>query len=132
MRMKAQGTDIVAVSGQTIGPVDVTRQTPWGTPATDPGAVTNNTDVISINRSVLGQMPRGDVRANYIMIGSTWTKDGGDPSTAPIRGTPLLANSTMETFKQKLNCFDCHSGDMLGQGGSGLSHVWGTINALFP
>jgi hypothetical protein len=45
-----------------------------------------------------------------------------------------LANSTMETFVQGGNCFDCHSGDnMLGSpGGGGLSHIWDPIKPLFP
>ena len=134
-RMTAQnnGAEIVAVSPQTIGPVDVTRLNPWGTVATDGAADDVNTAVISINRSVLGQMPAGDVRANYIMVGSTWTKDGKAPAGANVTGTKTLANATMETFKQRLNCLGCHSGEMLGdKDGGGLSHIWGQILPLFP
>lgn len=134
-RMTAQnnGAEIVAANPLTIGPVDVTRQNPWGTLATDGAADDINTAVISINRSVLGQMAAGDVRANYIMIGSTWTKDGKGPAGANVTGTRTLANATMETFKQRLNCFVCHSGDMLGdKDGGGLSHIWGQILPLFP
>ena len=132
-RMKAAGNgDIVAVQGQTIGPGDVTRSNPWGTLATDGAATDNNTNVISINRSILSQMPAADVRSKYIMIGSTWTSDGKGPTGGNVVGTTKLANSTMETFKQSFNCFTCHSGNMLGQGSGGLSHVWGGISPLFP
>ena len=134
-RMMAQqnGAEIVPAPGQTIGPVDVTRQNPWGTPEANAAAAETNTDLVSLNRSVLGQMPAGDVRANYIMIGSTWTIDGKMPSGGNVVGSRILANSTMETFKQKLNCFTCHSGDPLGDAnGGGLSHIWGTIKPLFP
>ena len=134
VRMTSQnnGAEIVANGQQTIGPIDVTRQKPWGTVATDATAADNNTDIISIDRSVIGQIAAGDVRANYIMIGSTWTFDGKPPGTN-IAGSLTLANSTMETFKQKLNCFTCHQGDMLGVSkGGGLSHIWGDIQPLFP
>jgi hypothetical protein len=133
MTAQNNGAEIVAANPLTIGPVDVTRQNPWGTLATDGAADDINTAVISINRSVLGQMAAGDVRANYIMIGSTWTKDGKGPAGANVTGTRTLANATMETFKQRLNCFVCHSGDMLGdKDGGGLSHIWGQIRPLFP
>jgi hypothetical protein len=134
-RMTAQqnGAEILPANGQTIGPVNVTRLNPWGTPAADNAAVETNTDIISINRSVVGQMPAGDVRANYIMIGSTWTSDGKMPVGTNIAGSRTLANSTMETFRQARNCLSCHSGDPLGDSDAGgLSHIWGKIKPLFP
>ena len=80
----------------------------------------------------------GDVRKNYIMIGATWTIDGKRPAGSNEVGTNTLANSTMETFKQNINCFGCHTGPasdpnvMLGDAnGGGLSHIWGKINPLF-
>ncbi|MCP3402240.1 hypothetical protein [Bradyrhizobium sp. CCGB20] len=134
-RMTVDGNGDIVASGAngTIGAVDVTRANAWGTPLTDTAAVANNTNLISINRSILGQMPAGDVRSKYIMIGSTWTSDGKAPAGANVVGTKTLANSTMETFKQNLNCLSCHRGDMLGtSSGGGLSHVWGLITPLFP
>jgi hypothetical protein len=124
----------VAEPGKTIGPVEVTRLNPWGTLPNDAAFVQNNTDVISINKSIIGKLAAGDVRKNYIMIGSTWTKDGGMPSGGNVTGTTKLANSTMETFKQRINCFVCHSGSALGGpgGGEGLSHIWDVIKPLFP
>jgi hypothetical protein len=123
-RMKAVGANIVASSGQTIGPVDVTRTHPWGTFAED---TDNNTDIISLNRDVRSQLPGGDVRANYILTGAEWT-DGTVPNDANnTAGTPLMANSTMETFHQNSDCFFCHRGGML----TGLSHIWGNMEPLF-
>jgi hypothetical protein len=74
------------------------------------------------------------------MIGAIWT-DGNpptidaDPPIAPSnhRGTPTVANSTMETFQPNSNCFGCHIGSMLGtSAGRGLSHIYGQITPLFP
>ncbi|MEA2900012.1 MAG: hypothetical protein QOJ84_5627 [Bradyrhizobium sp.] len=128
MRVEPLTNDIVARPTKTIGPVNVTRINPWGKPST-PDAAGNNTDIISINASVLGQLAAGDTRKNYIMVGATWT-DGSPPAPDNQRGSTILANATMETFKQRLNCFGCHSGDasdML----SNLSHIW-DMKPLFP
>ncbi|QPF83212.1 hypothetical protein IC762_26325 [Bradyrhizobium genosp. L] len=123
-RMRASGANIVAVPNQTIGPVDVTRQNPWGTFAQD---TDNNTDIVSLNSNVRSQLAGGDVRANYILTGVEWT-DGNAPDDATnTRGTPLMANSTMETFNQTRDCFFCHRGGMLG----GLSHIWDNMDPLF-
>lgn len=109
----------------TISPSDTLRENPWGTPGTGKGSNTGlNTDVISINNSVLSQLLAGDIRKNYFMVGSTWT-NGQNPSNpkTPQLGTNVLANSTMETYQQPNNCFVCHQGSgMLG----GLSHIYGT------
>jgi len=132
-RMKATGNQIVAVPGQTIGPTNVMRVNPWGTAASDAGFTTNNTDIISINRSVTTQLANTDIRKNYIQTGSTWVLSGQNPSVGVITGTPAMSNTTMETFVQGGNCFDCHSDPtMLGtSGGGGLSHVWGPSLPLF-
>jgi hypothetical protein len=136
----ANNQAIVAINAPpTIGPIDVTRQNPWGSLPADSTVTQKNTDVISINQSVLGQMAAADIRKNYIMIGATWTKDGKLPIKSNEAGTTTLANSTMETFMQRLNCFGCHTGlatdpnAMLGDSnGGGLSHIWGKIKPLFP
>jgi hypothetical protein len=120
---------IVASGNATIGPVDVTRLNAWGS---DPTAAETNTAVISINRSIIDQLAAGDVRKNYIMIGSIWT-DGTSPVGNNLLGTTMVSNATMETFEQPGTCFDCHAGNMLGStGGGGLSHIWGQIDPLFP
>lgn len=115
----------------TISASDTLRENPFGTPGSGSGSNTAlNTDVISINNSVISQLLSGDLRKNYFMIGSTWT-NGGNPADpgVPQLGTNLLANTTMETYHQADNCFSCHqqSGSML----SGLSHIYSALEPLF-
>jgi hypothetical protein len=132
------GADIVAVSPPTpIGPSDVLRIDAWGTASSNVAFTANNTDIISINNSVLGQLVGSDVRKNYILTGTTWTFNGLPPAPGPgvQVGTNEMANSAAETFFQPSNCFNCHDGsNMLGgpTGDSGLSHIWGPIKPLFP
>lgn len=82
--------------------------------------IANNTMLLSINDSVRTQLAAGDVRANYVQVGSIWTttpSGGGDApvpnqtgdQTAQMRGSLTLSNSTMETYTQGTTCFDCHS-----------------------
>jgi hypothetical protein len=137
--LSVSGLNIVAANPPTpIGPSDIIRVNPWGMPGT---STSSNTEVISINNSVISQLAGGDIRKNYIMTGSTWTAGGAPPSGGNQVGTNQLANSTMETFFQPSNCFNCHSGNMLGvmagppptpPVGDGLSHVYGPIKVLFP
>jgi hypothetical protein len=122
---------IVAATNATIVPVNVTRINPWGSDPTDSQSADANTAVISVNKSIMEQLAAGDVRKNYLMIGSIWT-DGKTPADTNLLGTTAVANSTMETFKQPGACFDCHGGNMLGSGVGGLSHIWGKIDPLFP
>jgi hypothetical protein len=140
-RITVSGKTLNAVSGQTIGPSNVLRVNPWGTGASDSAFTANNTDIISINRSVIGMLAAGDLRKNYIHTGTTWVLGGGPPSTGVITGTTGMSNTTMETFFQGGNCFGCHSddtGNMLGTPpGSdgftgGLSHIWAPVQPLFP
>jgi hypothetical protein len=130
-RMNALTTNnIVAETGQTIGPSDTLRLNPWG--STDSNA-SKNTDVISINNSVLARLENGDVRMNYLFHGATWTKGGVG---APVFGVGQLSNTTMETYHQGSNCFSCHTGNplgtMIGAVGTGLSHMFGPLKPLFP
>jgi hypothetical protein len=137
-RFDVSGNTITALPTQTIGPSNIFRVNPWGTGATNAAFTSNNTDIISINRSVLGQLAAGDKRKNYIHTGTTWVLGGGDPSTGIQTGTTGMANTTMETFFQGGTCFDCHSGNMLGTMPGpdgftgGLSHIWAPILPLFP
>jgi hypothetical protein len=133
------GPNIVAAAPPTpIGPSDVLRVNPWGMPGSN---TESNTEVIAINNSVISQLAAGDIRKNYIMIGTTWTFLGAPPSINNQLGTNKLANTTMETFRQRSNCFSCHQGDMLGTlsgppptppVGKGLSRVYGPAEPLFP
>jgi hypothetical protein len=109
---------------------DTIRSKAWGaavdqTPnPIDPTPAASNSEVISINNSVRGMMPGGDVRTNYFMTGATWTIGGASPTSSfdgnfaeNEVGTSKMANTTMETYQQGdnsfasgSNCFDCHHG----------------------
>jgi hypothetical protein len=137
--LSVSGLNIVAANPPTpIGPSDIIRINPWGKAG---NSTASNTEVISINNSVISQLANGDIRKNYIMTGSTWTAGGAPPSGGNQVGTNMMANSTMESFFQPSNCFFCHQGNMLGvmagppptpPVGDGLSHVYGPIKPLFP
>lgn len=124
---------ICAQPSQTISPSDTVRTAPFGMPngtftnnATNgttkisTNNIVSNTQVISANNGVLTQMPTGDVRNNYYLLGAIWTI-GGVPlctinngnlscvndcvSATPQSptnqvGTCMLENSTMETYAQ--------------------------------
>ncbi|WP_139863462.1 hypothetical protein [Bradyrhizobium ivorense] len=141
LRITPNGTALNAVPGQTIGPSDVVRINPWGTASSSAQFTANNTDIVSLNKNVIGLLAAGDARQNYLLVGATWVLGGGPPSKGVITGTPQMANSTMETFFQPSNCFDCHSddgGNMLGTPSGpdgfsgGLSHIWAATRPLFP
>jgi hypothetical protein len=127
----------------TISASDTIRWKPFGAaynqqPNSDVSTPQSNTQIISINNAT--QIPasstgRGqtganaEMRNNYFLLGATWTNGGNAPTgiygsspSANEIGTSLLANSTMETFKQGnsnlflnngsvngFNCFTCHS-----------------------
>ncbi len=119
---------IVSVSPFSISPSDTMRMFPFGMPS---GSASSNTEVISINHSVSSQMPAGDIRNNYYLVGATWTPFGATPTGTNGVGTNQLANSTLETYAQGTNCFSCHVGNMLGVSSGGLSHIYGVIKPLF-
>lgn len=152
---------ITAQAGQTISGSDTLRQYAFGVAPTgvpnqnDATPAIANTEVISLNNSVLGQLNSGDVRANYYFVGSTWTfggyaptqpypaitNPGPNPYGAEI-GTSYLTNSTLETYDQattssaSTNCFSCHN-----NGGAtpppqtavttNVSHIYSSLLPLF-
>jgi hypothetical protein len=126
-RMVMDGDDIKAIGGQTIGPSDVLRISPWGTYQAQFTPIPN-AKVISTNNNVQGRLLHGDARKNYMLVGATWGMK---------LGSRHLANSTIETFVQPASCLDCHDvntnklGGSDGHGhGAGLSHVYD--DPLFP
>ena len=135
---KLSGDNIVGFPpGAAITPSNTLRSNPWGLPGTAVASIGSNTQLVSINHSVLSQLLAGDMRANYFMLGATWTIGGAPPSTGTQVGTNVLANSTMETYVQGVtNCFSCHTdmgqpNGMLGiNAGSGLSHIYAPIQPL--
>jgi len=131
MRMIPGSHDIEAFPGFTIGPTDIIRWKAWGSAFSNASI---NTEVIAINNSVRGKLAAGDVRANYVQTGTTWTIFGQAPSGGNQVGTHHLANTTMETFQQGIsnmangtNCFSCHITNK-----TSVSHVFGSIDPLFP
>jgi hypothetical protein len=79
------------------------------------------------------------------MLGATWT-DGNAPDDSSqkgnMMGTSQLANSTIETFTQRTNCFNCHNNKSTGRPKpvgpndgptpvtTGVSHVFHTLHKL--
>jgi hypothetical protein len=142
---KLSGADIVGFPfGSPITPSNTQRTNPWGLPGTAAASVSSNTQIVSINHSVLSQLLAGDMRKNYFMLGATWTINGEPPTAIPPNttngvqvGTNLLANSTMETYVQGgSNCFSCHDNNGVANGmlgisaNSGLSHIYFPIQPL--
>jgi hypothetical protein len=117
-------------TGFVISPSDTEREQTWGML---PSNASSNTEIISINNNVRGQLAGSDVRRNYLLIGATWTPFGATPTGANGVGTNHLANTTIETYVQGTNCFSCHLGNMLGDSaGNGLSHIYGKLKPLSP
>jgi hypothetical protein len=146
--MQLAAPNIQSTGAAPIGPSNTIRMKPWGSALDDTAtALFDNTAVISINNSVLGNLIAGDPRKNYILRGATWTIEGLTPTTkAPLGGTEFgttsLSNSTMETYDQGRNtsfttgsnCLDCHQsahalfGDLAD---TGVSHVYSSLKPLF-
>jgi hypothetical protein len=103
---------------QTFTPItQVYRLHPNG----DKPGTPNSANITSLNNSVHGKLEAGSVWKNYDLVGGIWLfYDGMKPTINPtiqpngfntdsLRGSLLLANTTMETFHQNLHCFVCHT-----------------------
>jgi hypothetical protein len=123
--LKASAADLNSVSPFTISSSDTLRVNAWGNSAGASSAA-KNTEIIAINNSVLGMLPSGDVRKNYMFTGATWTIGGASPSGGNEVGTNKMANSTMETYQQGTNCFNCHLSNS-----TSVSHVFDPLKPLF-
>jgi hypothetical protein len=152
------GDTIYAYKGYSISASNTLRTMPWGsaygtvTNPEDKSSAKSNSEILSINNSVLDMLAANDVRNNYLLIGATWTDGGAPPNgdsygaashTAPYGidtaqgtaiGTNVLANSTMETYMQTVStsCFYCHSSHETPPNLSpnSLSHVFAEIQPL--
>lgn len=151
-------TAIVAKGTDPIGPVDVYRVNPWGNVQNvadlKDATLDNNTDLISINKSVLSKLAKGDIRGNYLQVGGIWSAEGqiptgypdmfppstdNDPTDTYFRGSLFLANTTMETFFQyqknidgavyHANCFSCHSSGK-DKVATKISHIFDALEPL--
>jgi hypothetical protein len=87
-----------------------------GTAATGGGPL-----VASINSSVQSLITNSQLLAlkNYVLVGTLWLKPGlkalpptnstNPPAGQQFIGSTQLANTTMETYLQSINCYQCHS-----------------------
>ena len=114
---------IVPVGAFSISPSNILRTMPWGLPGSN---LIGNAEVISINGTVRSLLDPTDIRRNYFHEGTTWTIFGGAPTGGNQVGTNKLENTTMETFNQGGNCFDCH-----GTNTTSVSHVFNNTRPLF-
>jgi len=134
MRVDGNG-NIIAKTATPIGPSNTFRANPWGSAGNTNSSADNNTDILSLNTDILSLLASQDVRRNYVLVGALWTADGSIPtdgSSTALRGSLDLANTTMETYHQALNCFSCHN---VASGGSSfdddaLSHIYFQLQPL--
>jgi hypothetical protein len=164
MHMIISGANIIPANpgspcpAGSFTPSDTLKQKAWGAASDvrpnplDSDTTASNTEIISINNSVRGMIPAGDVRGNYYIAGATWTIFGASPSfpNPPTPGnqvgTSLLAGSTMETYQQGTdttaasggsNCFSCHfdkhGASAFGRATVDVSHIFNfPLSALQP
>jgi hypothetical protein len=135
-RMTFNAPNIDAEQGFTISPSDTLRENSWGAAFNlqpNPlvaSAAASNSEILSINNTVRSLLASGDIRANYVMTGATWTAGGAAPTgqfpNGNEVGTSRLANGTMETYQQGTNCFTCHVTN-----NTTVSHVFPPLKALF-
>ena len=132
MQFNSSTGDIVSMPSFNISPSNTIRWKAWGRGSP---AANSNTELISINNSVLGKLASDDVRKNYILTGATWTIGGQPPTSTNQVGTNKMANTTMETYHQGssttaatgTNCFTCH-----GTNTTVVSHIFRPLQPLFP
>ena len=114
---------------QVVSPIrDVFRQFPWGSQQSD---ASNAADIISLNTSVRDRVLASEpVWKNYMLVGGTWllpnSLQPGQSFFSKALASTRLANATMETFIQSLNCFGCHS--TLGASQNGVTLAAKNIN----
>ncbi len=117
------GGHIVSISPFHISPSNILRTRPWGLNGSNS---TRNAEVIAINNKVRALLDPADIRRNYFHEGTTWTIFGASPTGTNQVGTNKLSNTTMETFTQGTNCFNCHATNT-----TAVSHVFAQTAPLF-
>lgn len=105
-------------SADASTPTNVCRVNPFG------GAnVEVARQIASLNRDVHARLPRSSPLHFYNLVGTVWAADprpAGYPEVPTFNlqdpaGSPLLANTTLETYKQNLSCFGCHNAQFPGE-----------------
>lgn len=139
----AKMQSIVALVNTGIGASNTLRLKAFGSGANAKNASLLNTEIISSNNSVHNQLLKGDLRANYIMTGATWTKEGEVVTPNNQQGSNRLTNTTMETYDQGIdssknsgsNCLSCHQNATQTSGqkaNTKVSHIFNKLVPLFP
>jgi hypothetical protein len=143
--------NIEAAAGKTVSAQDIVLFNPWGLTAKSDTDIQNNTDLVSLNSSLIALLGNDtNARDKYFQIGGIWT-DGTLPKYQDYDleiGGLNLANSTMESFHQfgaqstdgfmPRNCFDCHSVSGDGSGkpennlGVSVSHIFQGMKPYTP
>ena len=92
----------------------------------------NRCFITSINTQASAAL-EGNVWDNYTLMGGIWTNNGDlefDGNTLlNQRGSLMIANTTMETYTQDDNCFNCHAPRPAKEGKTGqilFSHLFGS------
>jgi hypothetical protein len=87
-------------------------------------------------KGLLTQLPQSDpmsVLRNYFHVGTLWLIPGGDPQRqSDQRGSPQLANTSLESFQQSTNCIACHSPLNGKQSLYPVSHIFPTTPSTAP
>lgn len=114
----------------SFNPTPICRVLAYGDTST---SSPNAQNIQSLNASVQSQLASNSVLRFYRLVGGQWTTPGGLPATfganSNVRGSPLLANTTMESFHQdvsdSITCFSCHNPDPPEfPKNLNVSHIW--------
>ncbi|HEY0782160.1 MAG TPA: hypothetical protein VGE98_06895, partial [Thermoanaerobaculia bacterium] len=78
------------------------------------------TQIAQLNADVRAKLPAGSVLRNYDLVGTVWSSDPLPSNAVALNlqdpaGSPLLANTTLETYKQGVSCFGCHNTQFPGE-----------------
>jgi hypothetical protein len=104
-----------APPGELGHPINVCRKFPYG--GASPQVARQ---IAALNQDVHDRLPRNSIWRNYELVGTVWGVNS-TPKGAPTfnlqepSGSPLLSNTTLETFKQNVSCFGCHSAQFPGE-----------------
>jgi len=114
----------------TISPSDTLRTEPWGM---DGPSASSNTEVNSMNGHVLGMLAPGDLRANYVMTGATWTawlESGGTDAGRRDESAGQLDDGDVSAGT---NCLSCHQNMTSSSTAvtTEVSHVFPDLQPLF-
>jgi hypothetical protein len=76
--------------------------------------------IAALNQDVHDHLPADSKWRFYELVGTVWGANS-NPQGSPTfnlqepTGSPLLANSTLETYKQNVSCFGCHNAQFPGE-----------------